>query len=126
MTDTGGIYREKGPPWVRRSFRYLLEVNNVAKEWAKAFYKSKPWRLLRAEVLRRDLFTCEECGGRATEVHHGIELTPQNINDPTIALNPELLHSLCHDCHTAITMKTADCDMGFYFDEAGQLTPRGE
>ncbi len=98
----------------------------MAKAWAKAFYKSAAWRALRREVLRRDLFTCEECGGRATEVHHSVELTPRNINDPAVALNPELLHSLCHDCHTAITQQTADCDLGFYFGPDGQLTPRGE
>lgn len=64
----------------------------MAKEWAKAFYKSKEWRTMRRFILHRDLFTCEECGGRATEVHHEIELTPQNIHDPAIALNPDLLH----------------------------------
>lgn len=110
----------------RRPLRYIKEVVTMAKEWAKAFYKSKEWRAMRRFILRRDLFTCEECGARATEVHHGVELTPQNINDPAIALNPDLLHSLCHDCHTAITKRTADCDIGFFFDEDGQLTPRGE
>lgn len=98
----------------------------MAKAWAKAFYKSKEWRIMRHFILDRDLFTCEECGARATEVHHEIELTPQNINDPAITLNPALLHSLCHDCHSAITKKSADCDTGFFFDEDGQLTPRGE
>lgn len=98
----------------------------MAKEWARPFYKSKEWRIMRRFILDRDLFTCEECGDRATEVHHEIELTPQNINDPTITLNPNLLHSLCHDCHTAITKKSAACDTGFFFDETGQLTPRGE
>ena len=98
----------------------------MAKEWAKSFYKRRPWRPLRREILRRDLFTCEECGARATEVHHEIELTPENINDPKVALNPALLHSLCHDCHSAHHHGTADCAEGFYFDENGQLTPRGE
>lgn len=98
----------------------------MAKEWARPFYKSREWQQLRRAILRRDLFTCEECGARATEVHHEIELTPANINDPAVALNPALLHSLCHDCHTAITKRIADCDEGFYFDADGQLTPRGE
>lgn len=98
----------------------------MAKDWAKPFYRSRLWRIMRARILRRDLFTCEVCGARATEVHHEIELTPENIGDPSIALNPNLLHSLCHDCHTAETKGNADCDEGFYFDADGQLTPRGE
>ena len=96
----------------------------MAKEWAKPFYKSGPWRRLRKEILHRDLFTCEECGARATEVHHEIELTPDNIHDPNIALNPALLHSLCGDCHKAITKGAADCEEGYFFDADGQLTPR--
>lgn len=98
----------------------------MAKEWAKAFYKSRPWKLMRYQILHRDCFTCEICGGRANEVHHEIELTPENIHDPKVALNPALLHSLCGDCHKAITKGTVDCDDDFYFDErTGQLTPRG-
>lgn len=50
-------------------------------------------------VLCRDLYTCEDCGKRAEEVHHEIKLTPENINDTSITLNLNLLHSLCHDCH---------------------------
>jgi len=97
----------------------------MAKEWAKSFYKSRAWRRLRAEILHRDMYTCEECGARATEVHHEIELTPGNIDDPAVALNPKLLHSLCHDCHTAITQGNSDCAEGYFFDADGQLTPRG-
>lgn len=97
----------------------------MAKAWAKPFYRSKAWQDMRKAVLRRDLYTCEECGGRATEVHHEIELTPGNIDDPTVSLNPDLLHSLCHKCHTTITQRVPDCEDGYYFDESGQLTPRG-
>ena len=103
---------------------WRMEVTSMAREWARKFYRSKAWRTLRAEVLHRDLYSCEECGGRATEVHHAIPLTPANIDDPTVALNPALLHSLCHDCHAAITLGRADCADGFFFDADGQLTPR--
>lgn len=103
---------------------WRMEVTPMAKEWARKFYRNKAWRTLRAEVLHRDLYSCEECGGRATEVHHAIPLTPTNINDPTVTLNPALLHSLCHDCHAAITLGRADCADGFFFDADGQLTPR--
>ena len=108
----------------RKSSGFLGEGDEMAKEWARKFYRSVSWRTLRAEVLHRDLYSCEECGGRATEVHHAIPLTPENIDDPTVALNPALLHSLCHDCHAAITLGRTDCADGFFFDADGQLTPR--
>ena len=49
--------------------------------------------------------TCEKCGklitsDRDAEVHHVIELTPDNVNDATISLNPsnvELTHHACHN-----------------------------
>lgn len=103
----------------------------MAKEWAKPFYNSVEWTLLRLQVLRKSGRICEMCGGYATEVHHEIELTRENIGDPKISLNPRLLHCLCHDCHTAITGEQkgktprADCADGFFFDENGVLTPRG-
>lgn len=103
----------------------------MAKAWAKWFYKSDSWRVLRKQALLRDGFTCELCGARAEEVHHEIELTPGNIHDPSVALNLALLHSLCHDCHTRITRAQKSggtgeaCGADFYFDENGILTPRG-
>ena len=95
----------------------------MAKEYAKAFYRSKQWRDLRKQILRRDLYTCEDCGGRATEVHHEIELTPQNISDPAISLNPKLLHSLCHDCHTKHTKQSEAAPDGYMFDSDGHVVP---
>lgn len=93
----------------------------MAKEFAKGFYQSRAWKELRRQILRRDLYTCEDCGGRATEVHHGIELTPENISDPSVSLNPKLLHSLCHDCHTRKTKGSEEIGEGYIFDESGQV-----
>ena len=104
---------------------------DVAKEWAKAFYNSNAWQQVRREVLRRDSYTCCRCAARAEEVHHIIELMPENINDPSIALNPKNLESLCHDCHTKET-KGCDGDVvqGYCFDENGlvvqQQPPGGQ
>ena len=47
---------------------------------------------------------CERCLADgmivpAEEVHHKIRLTPENINDPTIALNHDNLVALCKACH---------------------------
>lgn len=97
----------------------------MAKDWAKPFYNSMEWKLLRRQAMVRDGFTCERCGARATEVHHEIELTPENISDPSISLNLKLLHSLCHHCHTSITQSSQqDCDEAFEFDASGMLVPR--
>lgn len=38
----------------------------------------------------------------ADVVHHKIPLNPENVNDPAISLNPELLIALCDDCHTEV------------------------
>lgn len=95
----------------------------MAKQWAKSFYNSKAWKSVRAVVLHRDMFTCQLCDGRATEVHHIIELDADNINDKHISLNPENLRSLCGSCHKAITKSANECDENFFFDEDGQLVP---
>lgn len=101
----------------------------MAKDWAKAFYKSQAWQALRKLALIRDGFTCRICGARATEVDHIRELTPDNIGDVSVSLNINNLQSLCHDCHTVKTMidkgtLQPDCDDGYYFDADGNLSPR--
>ena len=97
----------------------------MAADWAKAFYNSKAWKSLRRLCLKRDRYTCQMCGARAEEVHHTITLSPDNIHDKHIALNIDLLESLCHACHTRIT-RQGEC--GYYFDAQGYLVeipPRG-
>jgi 5-methylcytosine-specific restriction endonuclease McrA len=97
----------------------------MAKSYAIQFYNSKHWRNVRKEVLRRDMYTCCDCHSRASEVHHIIELTPSNIHDVSIALNPDNLRSLCHDCHDKVT-KGQDGDIvgDYVFDDAGNVVPR--
>ena len=57
-------------------------------------------------------------------MHHVIELTPENINDISIALNPDNLISLCHDCHTKITQgSTGDIQDVYIFDDEGNVVP---
>ncbi len=97
----------------------------MAKAWAKAFYNSRAWKNARREALRQNYYTCVDCDSRAEEVHHEIELTPENINDPNIALNPKLLTPLCHNCHTKRTKGcTGAVDDGYYFDDEGQVKKR--
>lgn len=76
----------------------------VMKEYAENFYKSKQWQTVRETAIRRDRYLCVDCLRRdmitpAEEVHHIIELTPENINDPSISLNLDNLVSLCRECH---------------------------
>lgn len=110
--------------WGRHVYQHM------AKDWARAFYRSPVWQALRRRALIRDGFTCRFCGARAEEVDHIQELTPANINDPSVALNMNNLQSLCHDCHTRKTMEDkgvlqTDCDAEYYFDADGNLSPRG-
>lgn len=94
----------------------------MAKAFAKTFYASKQWRDTRRIVLRRDLYTCAYCSSRAEEVHHKVALDINNINDFNIALNPDNLISLCHDCHTKITKgNTGDVGDGYIFDDEGNV-----
>ena len=94
----------------------------MAKDFAKSFYNSKRWRSCRKEVLRRDLYTCVYCCARAEEVHHIQELTPENINDANIALNPDNLVALCGNCHKKITKgSTGDLQEGYVFDDEGNV-----
>lgn len=97
----------------------------MAKDWTKGFYQSKAWRAARAAALRRDVFTCQMCEGWATEVHHIIELTPENINTP-LAYDLDNLQSLCWLCHSKETKGQTDVIEGFYFNEDGQVSPLSE
>ena len=65
----------------------------------KALYGSKPWRFVRAEVLRRDGWTCRACKRRtATEVDH---VVPLHLGGA--ALDPNNLQAICRGCHAAKT-----------------------
>ena len=110
----------------------------MARDFAKAFYHSKEWERVRTFVLMRDRYVCRICGRPAQEVHHKIHLSPANIWDTTITLNPENLISLCKDCHfeqhtkdkeagkrRAHGLSEGDCAEGFHFDASGQLVPDG-
>jgi 5-methylcytosine-specific restriction endonuclease McrA len=76
----------------------------IMKEWAESFYGSPQWKATRQAAKSRDAYLCVDCMRAgiitpAEEVHHIIELTPENINDPSISLNLDNLVSLCRECH---------------------------
>lgn len=84
----------------------------MAKAFAKSFYNSKEWAATRTYILKRDGYHCTEpgCPNTATEVHHIIELTPENIGNPAITMSETNLRSLCHECHQRITKQMKTCE----------------
>ena len=73
----------------------------MSRDFSKSFYNSKEWQAVRDGILMRDNYLCVKCGKPAEEVHHKIHLSPDNIGDPNITMNPGNLVSLCRDCHFA-------------------------
>ena len=69
------------------------------KDYARAFYKSKQWQRVSRLYMASRNYICERCGGVAVICHHKTYITPANINDLSITLNPENLECLCQDCH---------------------------
>lgn len=69
------------------------------REFARAFYTGKAWRSCSKAYMQSRNYVCERCGGVAVICHHKTYLTPDNINDPNIALSWDNLEALCHNCH---------------------------
>ena len=79
----------------------------MAKAFAKQFYSSKAWQDCRNEYAKSKHYLCEPCLRRGLYVtgeivHHKIELTPETINVPEIALGWWNLELVCRECHAAI------------------------
>lgn len=74
----------------------------MAKDYSKAFYHSAAWQKLAQRIREERFFLCELCNKPAKTVHHIKPITPSNIDDPTITMNPANLQLLCHACHEAI------------------------
>lgn len=76
----------------------------MAQDFAIQFYNSKAWRDLRELLIIERGGKCERSGKVFTDTskligHHKIELTPQNINDPSISLNPDKIEIISIDEH---------------------------
>ncbi|WP_201009021.1 HNH endonuclease [Paenibacillus glycanilyticus] len=95
----------------------------MAKAWARKLYNSKEWKACRASYIESVHGLCERCGEAGYIVHHTIYLTPQNINDPEISLNHELLEYLCLTCHNGEHMGNHEpiTAQGTQFDAEGNL-----
>lgn len=74
------------------------------REFAKAFYHSQSWKQCRAAYAKSAGGLCERCLSKGLcepgeIVHHKTPLTPDNINNPAIALSWDNLELLCRNCH---------------------------
>lgn len=102
----------------------------MAREFAKAFYAGKAWRKCRAAYIAGrkaiDGGMCEGCHERPGYiVHHKVELTPSNINDPDVALNHANLKYDCHICHNreGRGMGRVEGLVGYVFSADGEPVP---
>jgi len=97
------------------------------KQWAEQFYNSEAWRSTRDSFLSSKKWLCERCSTKTNPVaakiaHHKEYLTPQNIEEPAIALAWGNLESLCQDCHNR--EHHGDKTPPRYFvDERGRVIP---
>ena len=76
----------------------------MAKDFSRSFYDSPAWRRTRNAYIKQRRGLCEDCLARgiikpAEIVHHIIELTPDNITDPHVALSFDNLRCVCRECH---------------------------
>ncbi len=105
----------------------------MAKGFSYRFYHSTAWEQAREMALQRDAYLCQHCltHGRATPavmVHHIVELTPANINNPNINTNLNNLVSLCDTCHKKVHgwIRQGSTRQGLMFDEDGNLISLNE
>lgn len=101
----------------------------MAKEFSKAFYKSKAWKNTREYIFKRDNGLCQDCleKGRITpgkEVHHIKFLEPNNMDNTDITLGERNLRLLCKECHHRRHCNNNSTDDGLMFDEFGNLVER--
>ena len=95
----------------------------MAREFAKAFYKSAAWRDCREAYSNRVGGLCERCLRKGIYrpgviVHHKVYLTEDNIRDPEVALNFDNLELLCIDCHNEEHEKVR---LRYKVDEFGRI-----
>ena len=73
-------------------------------ECLQQFYTSKQWMDLRFLLILQRGARCERCGAIVADTsklvgHHKTELTLDNVNDPSVSLNPDRIEIVCMDCH---------------------------
>jgi len=76
----------------------------MARDFAKKLYSSEQWQQLRMALIAERGPVCQQCGkniARPADIiaHHEIELSPENIRDFNISINPNFIKLICFDCH---------------------------
>lgn len=76
----------------------------MSQDFARKLYTSKAWIDLRFNLIVERGPVCQKCGKVIADTskligHHTVKLTPQNVNDVNIALNPKLIELACLKCH---------------------------
>ena len=95
------------------------------KDYAQQFYSSTAWKNTREAYAKSKGNLCELClkQGRYNPseiVHHRIELTPNNIDNPAVTLAWGNLCCVCRECHAKIHGKKPK---RFKIDELGRVIP---
>ena len=85
------------------------------------FYHSRQWAVTRIAYMAEHDFICERCGKPATVVHHRRYITPSNVRDPSVTLDPDNLECLCSECHNREHHGTGATAPGLRFDSDGGL-----
>lgn len=84
---------------LKDKIRYQKVIKNMEKrrQLINMFYNSTEWKEKRAEILKRDDFTCQICGkkGLDVQVHH----INSAIYNPEMCLDNDNLKSVCDKCH---------------------------
>ena len=118
----------------RKQYDKYERSADVNKKYGRAWKRIRDRHITQHPLCER----CQEEGRLvpAEEVHHIVRLSPDNIWDTNITLNPDNLISLCKDCHfaehkaekeagkyKANGKSYGDCRDGFHFDENGMMVP---
>jgi len=82
----------------------------MSKDFSRKFYSSQAWNNCRSAYMKSVHHLCERCLSKgimtpAEIVHHKIELTPDNIDNPLITLDFSNLEAVCRECHAQIHEK---------------------
>lgn len=99
----------------------------MAQSFSRGFYNSVNWKKTRRAYFKYRSGLCEECLARGLYVrgeivHHKIELTPENINNPKISLDWSNLELVCRECHERI--HDTGRNRRYQIDAFGNVTAR--